>query len=111
VDTGHLKNEVEIYFYRSRGPGGQRKNKRETAVRIRHLPTGLTVVATEHRSQAQNRELAFRRLVEKLRKLHTRPKKRIPTAKPASVRERELAEKRRHSEKKQLRQKNRVIPD
>ncbi len=50
-----LKKQVVIETYRSSGPGGQRKNKTETSVRLKHLPSGITVIATEHRSQAQNK--------------------------------------------------------
>ena len=63
-----------IETYRSSGPGGQRKNKVETAVRLKHLPSGFTVIATEHRSQAENRKLALERLRERLIKLN-RPRK------------------------------------
>jgi len=48
--------------YRASGPGGQKRNKTSSAVRIRHEPTGLTVVATESRSQHENRARALRRL-------------------------------------------------
>lgn len=100
-----LKNEVEIYFYKSRGPGGQRKNKKETAVKIYHIPTGITVRATEDRFQAKNKELAFERLIKKLAKLKEKKKRRIPTKKPVSVKKREVKEKRESSEKKKKRRK------
>jgi protein subunit release factor B len=62
TDLRRLRKEVLIETYRSSGPGGQRKNKTETAIRLKHLPSGMTVVATEHRSQAHNKKLAFERL-------------------------------------------------
>ncbi len=58
--------EIKVEFARSSGPGGQNVNKRETAVRITHLPTGLTVHSEEERSQAQNREKALEILRGKL---------------------------------------------
>jgi protein subunit release factor B len=105
TDPEILKKEVVIETYRSRGPGGQRKNKTETAVRLTHLPSGITVTATEHRSQAQNRKLAFERLREHLIKLNRPRKRRIPTSVPLGVIERKKEEKKIHSVQKRLRQK------
>ena len=48
--------------YRASGPGGQHRNKSDTAVRLHHRSTGLSAEATERRSQAQNRTQALRRL-------------------------------------------------
>jgi len=100
-----LKKQVIIETYRSRGPGGQRKNKTETAVRLKHLPSGITVTATEHRSQARNRELAFERLRERLLRLNQPRKRRLPTSVPVRAIERKKEEKRIHSARKRLRQK------
>ena len=100
-----LKKQVVIETYRSRGPGGQRKNKVETAVRLKHLPSGITVVATEHRSQAENRKLALERLRERLIKLNKPKKHRIPTSVSLKAIERRIEEKKIQSKKKYLRQK------
>ncbi|SDH64354.1 peptide chain release factor H [Desulfosporosinus hippei] len=56
------ENDVKIVAMRSSGPGGQNVNKVETAVRAVHIPTGLTVTASEERSQYMNKKLAFARL-------------------------------------------------
>ncbi len=48
--------------YRASGPGGQKRNKTSSAVRIRHPPSGLIVIAEESRSQHENRARALRRL-------------------------------------------------
>jgi protein subunit release factor B len=101
-----LKKQVVIETYRSRGPGGQRKNKVETAVRIRHLPSGITVVATEHRSQSDNRRLAFERLRERLIKLNQPRRRRIPTLLPWTAVEKRIEGKKILSKKKGLRQKS-----
>ena len=100
-----LKNEVEITFYKSRGPGGQRKNTRETAVRIYHPNSGITVIATEYRYQIKNRELAFERLQKKLKLLNKKKKPRIPTKMSRAIKEHILKEKRIQSEKKRIRGK------
>ena len=62
-------DDLKIDLYRSSGPGGQNVNKRETAVRLTHLPTGLTAASQIERSQAQNRERALKLLKAKLFKL------------------------------------------
>jgi protein subunit release factor B len=105
TDSEVLKNQVVVETYRSRGPGGQRKNKTETAVRLIHLPSGIRVTATEYRSQAQNRNLAFQRLKECLLKLNRPRKKRIPTPVPLQAIEKRREEKKVRSAQKRLRQK------
>jgi protein subunit release factor B len=96
---------VVVETYRSSGPGGQRKNKVETAVRLSHLPSGITVVATEHRSQVENRKLAFQRLRERLMKLNRPKRRRIPTSVSLKAIEKRIEEKKIRSKKKRLRQK------
>jgi len=58
--------DLKIEFAKAGGPGGQNVNKRETAVRIVHIPTNIAVHATGERSQAQNREKAMEILKAKL---------------------------------------------
>ncbi|NUO80483.1 peptide chain release factor-like protein [candidate division KSB1 bacterium] len=102
-----LQGEVEITTYKASGPGGQHKNKTETAVRLKHLPTGLVVIAREHRSQLKNRELAWERLLEKLRARQRKPKPRIPTKMPRAAKEKRLQTKAAKSTKKFERAKTR----
>ena len=61
--------EIKTEYSKSSGPGGQNVNKRETAVRLVHIPTGLAVHVESERSQAQNREKAQVLLEAKLYKL------------------------------------------
>lgn len=70
-DTGPQKIEIRpqdltIEFFRSSGPGGQNVNKRETAVRVIHEPTGVTIESQEERSQQANRERALAILHQKI---------------------------------------------
>jgi peptide chain release factor 2 len=58
--------EIEIEVFLSSGAGGQNVQKNQTAVRIRHLPTGIIVTSQNERSQTQNREMALRVLRGKL---------------------------------------------
>jgi protein subunit release factor A len=103
TDLEVLSGEVRVEYYRSRGPGGQRKNKKQTAVRLIHPPSGVTVTATESRYQAVNKRRAFQRLQEKLRKLNKPTKRRIPTAVPPGELRKRREEKKRVSQKKRWR--------
>src|SRR5471032_2782921 len=57
-----LLAQCEVDTYRASGPGGQKRNKTSSAVRLRHPPSGLLVIAEESRSQHENKAKALRRL-------------------------------------------------
>jgi ribosome-associated protein len=105
VDLDTLRREVVVETYRPSGAGGQRRDKKETAVRLTHPPSGITVIASERRSQAMNLQVAFERLQEKLAQLNQPRKQRIRTEPSASALQKSEEEKRRQSERKKRRKK------
>lgn len=105
MTQSHLQGEVEITTYKASGPGGQHRNKTETAVRLKHLPTGIIVTASEHRSQFRNREAAWERLLEKLRARQRKPKPRIATKPTRAAKEQRLQSKATQAAKKSERAK------
>src|SRR5216110_3547482 len=66
LTDAQLLAQCAVDTYRASGPGGQKRNKTSSAVRIRHLPSGLIVIAEESRSQHENRARALRRLRQAL---------------------------------------------
>jgi protein subunit release factor B len=100
-----LLRECEVETFRSSGPGGQHVNKTESAVRLKHLPSGIVVTSQQERSQHRNKTLCLERLRKKLQQLNYRPAKRVPTRVPRSARNRTLEEKARRSQIKRLRSK------
>jgi hypothetical protein len=62
LSDSQLLDQCEVDTYRASGPGGQKRNKTSSAVRLRHLPSGLIVIAEESRSQHENRVRALKRL-------------------------------------------------
>ena len=65
------QKDLEWQTIRGSGPGGQHRNKTETAVRVVHKPTGLSAIAQEERSQSLNRKLALARLLQRLQQQQT----------------------------------------
>ncbi len=66
LSDAQLLAQCAVDTYRASGPGGQKRNKTSSAVRIRHPPSGLIVIAEESRSQHENRARALRRLRQAL---------------------------------------------
>ena len=100
-----LLKECALETFRASGPGGQHVNKTESAVRLKHLPSGVVVTAQQERSQQQNKALCLQKLRRKVARLNYRPAPRIPTRVPRSAKNRTLEEKSRRSQVKRARAK------
>jgi len=106
TDLEALARDCDIEFTRAGGPGGQHRNKAETAVRITHRPSGVTVVASERRSQARNKMAALKRLADKLvaiereQVLSRQRENRLATRPTKGANERRLESKRHVGQKK-----------
>ena len=111
TDRVALEREVVTERFRSGGPGGQHRNVTESAVRLRHLPSGVRVLAADSRSQHRNRETAFARLIAKLEELNRVRKARVRTRVSRRALEQRLSEKRRRHLAKQLRARVRSEED
>jgi protein subunit release factor B len=105
TDRATLEREVVIEVFRASGPGGQHVNKTESALRLRHPPSGIVVIAQDSPSQYRNRATAFRRLAERLERLNIVPRKRVPTKPTKGSRERRLELKKQTGRKKAARGK------
>ena len=117
MDLTELERDCDFEFTRTGGPGGQHRNKVETAVRVIHRPTGITIVASDHRSQHRNREAALQRLAERLKDLEReqaaaeKRRRRKPTKPTRAARQKRLDSKQRRSRIKLLRRRVRSEGD
>ena len=118
---GVSENDFRETFIRSSGPGGQKVNKTSSCVQLLHVPTGLAVKCQQERSQALNRFLARRLLLDRIERMQTgvvsAEKQRIEKLKRQKRRrsrraqEKILEQKHIQSEKKSLRAKVKPIGD
>lgn len=112
---GVVESDLRETFVRSSGPGGQKVNKTSTCVQLVHVPTGMTVKCQRERSQAMNRFLARRLLLDRIERLQkgvveaererVEKIRRQKRKRSKRAREKMLEAKRRQSEKKGLRAK------
>ncbi|AGY60718.1 peptide chain release factor family protein [Gloeobacter kilaueensis] len=97
TDRTSLERDCALEFVVAGGPGGQHRNKTESGVRLTHKPSGTVVLATERRSQHQNREVAFERMAAKLARGQQIQPPRKPTRLSKAAKARILEAKRRRS--------------
>lgn len=98
-----IQRDCEVTVFRATGPGGQGVNTTDSAVRMRHLPTGVTVVSRASRSQLQNRQACLAKLHAIFERRARPPKPRTPTKVSRAQKERRLRGKHKTSQKKSLR--------
>ena len=99
-----LLKECAISSFRASGKGGQHVNVTDSAVRLLHKPTGLTVTSQKERSQFLNKKECLQKLRKLVQKLNYRKPKRVPTRMPKHVKVKNRFEKEKHSEKKKRRE-------
>lgn len=98
-----LLAQCDVETFRAGGPGGQHQNVTDSAVRLRHRPTGLVVTCRAQRSQYLNKMDAVRRLRIKLRKLSEQPAARVPTVPSEAAVVRRVSAKKARGAAKRLR--------
>ena len=105
MPVDELVRDCDVQAFRASGPGGQGVNTTDSAVRMRHVPSGIVVTARESRSQFQNRASCLRKLKEELA-LRARPSKKRVATKPGKVaKARRLADKRHRARIKAARKR------
>jgi protein subunit release factor B len=100
LDDEALLAQCEVHVHRAGGPGGQHRNKVETAIRLVHLPSGVVAEGKDERSKTQNFAAALRRLREKLERKAYRPPPRHKTKPTKGSQRRRIEAKKRQGEKK-----------
>ena len=98
-----LLAECDFQAFRATGPGGQSVNTTDSAVRLRHRPTGIVVTCRRQRSQHLNKLDCLKRLRHRIEEAQRVPAERIETTKPRSADRRRLEGKRRAAARKQMR--------
>ncbi|MBD3267664.1 peptide chain release factor-like protein [bacterium] len=112
--SGEFSLATQLSFYQrstkclSSSMGLQYVNRRETAVRLNHRPSGTVVPIQKERSQLRNKEIALETLRERLKHRNKRKPPRIATKKSRGSEEKRLQSKKHQSRKKQLRKKPKI---
>ena len=88
MSAEELARDCEVQVFRATGPGGQGVNTTDSAVRMKHIPSGIVVTARESRSQFQNRASCLRKLRAELERRGRPPRRRVKTKVPQRSRQR-----------------------
>ena len=105
LSAEEVLRDCKVDVFHAHGPGGQGVNTADSAVRMRHLPTGITVTSREQRSQLQNRAACLRKTRQQLELRARRPKVRKATKPSKAARQRRLDAKKRRSDVKASRRR------
>ena len=105
MPVDELVRDCDVQAFRASGPGGQGVNTTDSAVRMRHVPSGIVVTARESRSQFQNRASCLRKLKEELARRARPSKKRVATKPGKAAKARRLADKRHRARIKAARRR------
>jgi len=100
-----ILDDCDVETFRGPGPGGQHRNKTESAVRMTHRPSGIVRVARDDRSQLRNRRIALERIWRALEVRKRKPRPRVPTGPTKTSQEQRLASKHRHAAAKRIRKR------
>lgn len=98
-----LLAQCRVQTFRATGPGGQGVNTTDSAVRLVHLPTGVTVTCRRERSQLLNKRACLARLRERLEAMNAVQTPRVPTREPRAAKRRVTDSKVRRGAVKRLR--------
>ncbi len=105
MPVDELARDCDVQAFRASGPGGQGVNTTDSAVRMRHVPSGIVVTARESRSQFQNRASCLRKLKEEFARRARPSKKRVATKPGKAAKARRLADKRHRARIKAARKR------
>ncbi len=97
LSLDELAKGCDVEAFRAHGPGGQGVNTTDSAVRMRHVATGITVVSRESRSQYRNRQLCLQKIREELERRSVPPHVRQATKPTKASQRRRLEAKHKRS--------------
>lgn len=111
TDEGLLA-ECDVQTFRASGPGGQSVNTSDSAVRLRHRPTGITVTCRRERSQLLNKNACLKRLRERIAEHNAPPPPQRRKTRPSrAAKEARLAEKAARAKVKSMRRRTPGMDD